>query len=72
MENITTEGVMNKQYIFRDFFRKVDEFGWWYMEIIKTGAGPQFIFKKFKEGFLCTWFTNCIRGTIPSGNECPS
>ena len=29
---------------------KVDEFGWWDMEIIQTDAGMKFISKEFQEG----------------------
>ena len=31
--------------------RKVDEFGWWDMEIIQTDAGTQFTSKEFQEVF---------------------
>ena len=34
MENITTEEVMNKLDMFQPIFLKVNEFGWWDMEII--------------------------------------
>ena len=48
MENITTEEVMDKLDMFQARFGKVDEFGWWYMEIIKTDAGTQFNSKFFQ------------------------
>ena len=38
MENITTEEVMHELDMFQARFGKVDEFGWWYMEIIQTNA----------------------------------
>ena len=41
MENITTEAVMNKLDVFQEMFLKVDEFGWWDMEIIQIDAGTQ-------------------------------
>ena len=47
MENTTTEEVINKLYIFQSIFRKVDEFGWWDMEIIQTDAGTQFTSREF-------------------------
>ena len=34
MGNITTEEVMDKLDMFQGRFEKVDEFGWWYMDII--------------------------------------
>ena len=49
MENTTTEEVINKLYIFQSIFRKVDEFGWWDMEIIQTDAGTQFTSREFQE-----------------------
>ena len=50
MENITTEEVMYKLYIFQGIFGKVDKFGWWDMERIQTDTGTQFTSKKFQEG----------------------
>ena len=47
MENITTEEVMDKLDMFQARFVKVDEFGWCYMEIIKTDSGTQFTSKYF-------------------------
>ena len=32
MENITTEEVMDKPDMFKEIFRKIDEFGWWFMD----------------------------------------
>ena len=46
MENITTEEVMDKLYMFQEISVKVNEFGWWYMEIILTDAGTHFTAKE--------------------------
>ena len=50
MENINTEEVMDKLDMFQEIFGKVDEFGWWDMERIKTDADTQFTSKEFQEG----------------------
>ena len=50
MENISNEEVMEKLDMFQSIFGKVDEFGWWDMEIIKTDAGTEFASKEFWEG----------------------
>ena len=42
MEKITTEEVMDKLDMFQPRFGKIDEFGWWYLEIISAYAGTQF------------------------------
>ena len=47
MENITTKEVMGKLDMFQTIFGKVDPFGWWYMEIIKTDYVTQFNYKEF-------------------------
>ena len=49
MENITTEGVIDKSDMFQARFRKVDEFSWWDMDRIKTDAGMQFTSKYLQE-----------------------
>ena len=49
METTTTEEVMEKPDMFQARFGKVDEFGWWDMDIIQTDASMQFTFKKFQE-----------------------
>ena len=36
--------------MFQARFRKVDEFGWWYMEIIQTDSGMEFTSKEFQGG----------------------
>ena len=52
MENITTEEVMDKLFMFQSRFRKVYEFGWWNMEIIQTESGTQFTSKYFQKGLF--------------------
>ena len=42
MERITTEEVMDKLYMFQARFGKVDEFGWWDLEIISAYSGTKF------------------------------
>ena len=41
MERITKEEVMDKLNISQYIFRKIDEFGWWDLEIISADAGTQ-------------------------------
>ena len=40
---------MEKIDMFQEIFEKVDEFGWWYMEIIQTDAITYFTSKEFQE-----------------------
>ena len=49
MENITTKEVIDKLHMFQERLVKVDEFGWWDMEIIQTDAGMQLTSKEFQE-----------------------
>ena len=49
MEKITTEEVMDKLDMFQSKFRKIYEFGWWYLEIISADAGTKFTSTEFKE-----------------------
>ena len=49
MEKITTEEVMDKLDMFQSRFGKIDEFGWWYLEIISSDAGTQFTSTEFKQ-----------------------
>ena len=49
MKSINTDMVMEKKYIFQARFGKVDEFGWWDLEIIQTDSGKKFTSKDFKE-----------------------
>ena len=41
---------MDKLDMFQEKSIKVDEFGWWDMEIIQTETGTQFTYKEFQEG----------------------
>ena len=49
MDNITTEEVMDKLYMFQSRFGKIDQFGWWDLEIISADAGTQFTSTEFKD-----------------------
>ena len=49
MEKITTEELMDNLDMFQSRFGRIDEFGWWDLEIIPADAGKQFILKEFKE-----------------------
>ena len=49
MEKITTGEVMDKLDMFQSRFGKIDEFGWWYLEIISADAGTQFNSTEVKE-----------------------
>ena len=48
MEKITTEEVMDNLDMFQSRSGKIDEFGWWYLEIISADAGTQFALTEFK------------------------
>ena len=48
MEKITTEEVMDKLDMFQSRFGKMDQFGWWDLEIISADAGKQFTSTEFK------------------------
>ena len=48
MEKITTEEVMDKLDIFQYIFGKIDEFGWWYLEIFSADVCTQFNLTEFK------------------------
>ena len=41
---------MDKLNMFQARFGKVDEFGWWDMEIIQPESGSQFTSKEFQKG----------------------
>ena len=56
MENIATAEVMDKLDMFQSRFRKIDQFGWWYLEIISADAGTQFSSTEFKEDFQTRGF----------------
>ena len=47
MEIINTEKVVDKLDMFQSKFGKIDEFGWWNLEIISADAGTQFISTDF-------------------------
>ena len=49
MEKITTEEVINKLDIFQSRFGKIDQFGWWDLDIISADAGKKFTPTEFKE-----------------------
>ena len=49
MEKITTEEVMDKLDMFQSRFGKIDQFGWWNLEIISADAGTQFTSTEFKD-----------------------
>ena len=49
MEKTTTEEVMDKLDMFQSRFDKIDQFGWWDLEIILADAGTQFTSTKFKD-----------------------
>ena len=51
MEKITTEEVMDKLDMFQSRFGKIDQFGWWDLEIISADAGTQFTSTDFKYEF---------------------
>ena len=48
MEKIKTEEVMNKLDMFQSISGKIDEFGWWDLEIILVYVGKQFTSTEFK------------------------
>ena len=49
MDNITNAEVMDKLDMFQSRFGKIDQFGWWDLEIISADAGTQFTSTEFKE-----------------------
>ena len=49
MEKITTEEVMDKLDMFQSRLGKIDQFGWWDLDIISADAGTQFTLTEFKE-----------------------
>ena len=51
IEKITTEEVMDKLDMFQSRFGKIDQFGWWDLEIISADAGTQFTSTEFKDKF---------------------
>ena len=51
MEKISTYEVMDKLDMFQSRFGKIDEFGWWDLEIILIDAGLQFTSTDFNDEF---------------------
>ena len=49
IKKITTEEVMDKLDMFQSRFGKIDQFRWWYLEIIIADAGKQFTLTEFKD-----------------------
>ena len=49
MEKITTKEVIDKLDMFQSRFGKIDQFGWWDLEIISADAGTQFTSTELKE-----------------------
>ena len=49
MEKITTEEVMDKLDMFHPRLGKINQFGWWGLEIISADAGTQFTSTEFKD-----------------------
>ena len=47
MEKITTEEVMDKLDMLKSIFGKMDQFGWWDLEIISADTGTQFTSTEF-------------------------
>ena len=50
IEIVTTEEVMDKLEMFQSRFGKIDEFGWWGLEIILADAGTQCTSTEFQYG----------------------
>ena len=48
MDKITTEAVMDALDMFHSRLGKIDEFGWWDLEIISADVGKQFILTELK------------------------
>ena len=49
METITTGEVIDKLNMFQAIFVKVDQFGWWELEIISADAGKTFTSTEFQD-----------------------
>ena len=49
MEIITSDEVMDKLDMFQDRFGKVDEFGWWDLEIFSADEGTNFTSTEFQD-----------------------
>ena len=67
MENISTAVVMDKLDMFQSRFGKIDQFGWWDLEIISADAGTQFTSTGFKEE--CQTCGVCLTLAAPEHQE---
>ena len=67
MENITTAEVMEKLDMFQSRLGKIDQFGWWDLEIISADAGTQFTSTEFKEE--CQTRGVCLTLAAPEHQE---
>ena len=67
MEKITTEEVMEKLDMLQSRFGKIDQFGWWDLEIISADACTQFTLTGFKEEFQTCWV--CLTLAAPEHQE---
>ena len=67
MEKITTEEVMDKLDMFQSRFGKIDQFGWWDLEIISSDAGTHFTSTEFK--YECQTCGFCLTLESPEHQE---
>ena len=67
MDKITTEEVMDKLDMFQSIFGKIDQFGWWDLEIISADAGTQFTLTEFKDE--CQTRGVCLTLAAPEHQE---
>ena len=67
VDSITTEEVMDKLDMFQSRFRKIDQFGWWDLEIISADAGTQFTSTQFK--YECQTRGVCLTLAAPEHQE---
>ena len=67
MEKITTEEVMDKLDMFQSRFGKIDQFGWWDLEIFSSDAGTQFNLMEFKDE--CQTCGVCLALAVPEHQE---
>ena len=56
MEKFYTEEVMEKLDMFQSRSGKIDEFGWWDLEIVSSDVGSQFTSTEFKEEYQTCGF----------------
>ena len=67
MEKITTEEVMDKLDMFHSRFGKIDQFGWWDLEIISADVGTQFTSTDFNNE--CQTCVVCLTLAAPEHQE---